>query len=128
MFCSPHTEWILEGPVNVSVALGENATFNCLGATSVDGFDWFMNDSKCECNDTSIGLYCCPFNKTDYGKPFTSEITVDTNYDYNYTRFYCRAYTESLQRMQDMYMYTKDVKANSSSALLTVQGMTIILL
>ena len=129
IFCSLHTEWILEGPTDVSVALGENATFHCLGNTSVDGFYWFMNNTKCESGSsyaTSIGLYCS-FHK-NYGEPVTTEITVDTNYGYNYAEFKCTAYTDHLHQTDKHDTYRKDDKENSSSALLTVQGMTIILL
>ena len=115
---------ILEGPIPVSVALGEDATFNCSAKTDVDGFDWFMNDTKCECdNATSIVQNCSLSDNIDLNSVTTS-ITVDTSYDYNYTSFKCRAYIDVFQ--DNMYMIHDE--ENSSSALLKVQGMTIILL
>ena len=119
---------ILEGPKPVSVALGENATFNCLAKTVVDGFDWFMNDTKCECgprNATSIPQNCSILDSFEL-ESVTTEITVHTSYDYNYTSFKCRAYIEHLQDGgHGSYMICDE--ENSSSALLLVQGMTIIL-
>ena len=121
--CSLHADLILEGPKSLSVALGENATFKCSARNKPSlGLEWSINDTiyyTCDQNNATEERNCSIITRVDSNP--TTEITVNTSYNYNLTQFHCIAYVYAIRDGN----YERLEEENSSSALLTVQGMLI---